>query len=75
MNHCCQWPLLIGLAAMVPGCSFAPAYMRPSVETPAAFKESADATDIWKVAQPDDAAARSNWWSVFHDAELNALEE
>ena len=60
------------LAAMVAtfgGCNFAPKYQRPSIETPASFKEAGD----WKVAQPRDAVKRGKWWEIFGDAELNGL--
>ena len=29
----------------------------------------------WKVASPKDAMLRGNWWEVFNDPDLNALEE
>jgi NodT family efflux transporter outer membrane factor (OMF) lipoprotein len=61
------------------GCSFAPKYQRPAVQTPAAFKEltpqSPDATNLWKIAQPSDALIRGKWWEMFTNAQLNALEE
>jgi NodT family efflux transporter outer membrane factor (OMF) lipoprotein len=61
------------------GCSFAPKYQRPAVQTPAAFKEltpqSPEATNLWKMAQPGDAALRGKWWEVFNNTQLNALEE
>jgi NodT family efflux transporter outer membrane factor (OMF) lipoprotein len=63
--------LLAAFALWAGGCNFAPKYQRPSVETPAAFKEAAD----WKPAQPRDDARRGNWWEVFGDPKLNALEE
>jgi NodT family efflux transporter outer membrane factor (OMF) lipoprotein len=67
------WCFLIG------GCSFAPKYQRPAVDTPAAFKEiapqSPDATNLWKVAKPSDDALRGKWWEMFTNAQLNALEE
>ena len=70
--------LLTG-AVLFAGCSFAPKYEKPAVETPAAFKEmtpaDASVTDGWKVAQPQDDAIRGNWWEVFQQPELNALEE
>jgi len=49
------------------------------VQIPAAFKEltpqGSDATNLWKVAQPGDAALRGKWWEMFTNAQLNALEE
>lgn len=61
------------------GCVVGPKYIRPSVQTPSAFKE-ATPTDVtpaneWKTAQPGDAANRGEWWKVFEDAQLDALEE
>ena len=59
----------IPLLMMMCSCSVGPDYVRPSVETPAAFKEN------WKQAQPKDATLRGKWWEVFGDKDLNALEE
>ena len=57
------------LAALLAGCSFAPKYTQPPVETPGAFKEG------WKTAEPKDDAIRGNWWEALGDANLNALED
>ena len=69
----------IGAACLVIGCSLAPKYQRPTVQTPAAFKELApqtpEATNVWKVAHPSDAALRGKWWEVFNNPQLDALEE
>lgn len=48
-----------------------PDYVKPKVQVPAAYKES----EGWKVAQPQDGAARGKWWEIYGDAQLNALEE
>jgi NodT family efflux transporter outer membrane factor (OMF) lipoprotein len=37
---------------------------------PASFKED----DGWKVIQPSDAQLKGNWWELFGDTQLNALE-
>ena len=43
-----------------------------------AFKESPPASfkadDGWKVSQPSDAQLKGNWWELFGDPQLNALE-
>jgi NodT family efflux transporter outer membrane factor (OMF) lipoprotein len=61
------------------GCSLAPKYQRPPVQTPAAFKElspqGSEATNLWKIAEPNDAIIRGKWWEMFTNTELNALEE
>ncbi len=62
---------LAGGAALA-GCSLAPRYQRPTMPTPpAAYKEAGE----WKVAAPADAVARGRWWSMFHDADLDGLED
>jgi outer membrane protein, multidrug efflux system len=63
----------IGLAvlAALSGCSLAPHYERPSMPTPPdTFKEAGD----WKVAAPADTAPRGEWWRIFQDPDLDALE-
>ena len=60
------------------GCSFAPKYAKPAVQTPAAYKELAPdqfkETDGWKAAEPKDGMICGQWWEMFHEPELNALE-
>lgn len=53
------------------GCAVGPDYIRPGVEVPPAFKEM----EGWKIAQPRDLEVRGNWWEIFNDPLLNALEE
>ena len=52
-------------------CTVGPKYQRPAVESAPAYKEA----EGWKVAQPDDAALHGNWWELFGDPQLNALEQ
>jgi NodT family efflux transporter outer membrane factor (OMF) lipoprotein len=42
----------------------------PTEPAPQAYKESAD----WKQAEPLDASARGDWWTLFRDPGLDALE-
>jgi NodT family efflux transporter outer membrane factor (OMF) lipoprotein len=60
------------------GCSFAPKYAKPVVQTPVSFKESPPEqfkeTEGWKAAEPKDDTIRGNWWEMFHEPELNAFE-
>jgi NodT family efflux transporter outer membrane factor (OMF) lipoprotein len=71
---------VVALACLVlfAGCSFAPTYARPVVQTPAAFKELAPEqfkeAEGWKAAEPKDDMIRGTWWEMFHEPELNALE-
>jgi NodT family efflux transporter outer membrane factor (OMF) lipoprotein len=57
------------LLLLLAGCNVGPDYVRPKVETPAAYKEAGD----WKPAEPRDAAARGKWWAAFGDPQLDAL--
>lgn len=61
-------------AAVLAGCSLAPAVPEPKIDVPAAFKEAAGGATAWKPAVPSEAAARGEWWVVFGDERLNALE-
>ncbi len=72
----------LGLAALVlaSGCRVGPPYHppAPTAVTAPNYKESTvnfQDTDGWKVASPQDAMIRGNWWEIFHEPELNALEE
>ena len=63
-------------AALLAGCSLAPQFERPVVEAPAQFKElSPDERGSWKTAQPAEAQPRGEWWKVFDDPVLDALEQ
>src|SRR6202453_5212652 len=61
------------------GCMVGPKYQKPPVPVTPAFKEpppdSYKETDDWKRSHPDAAALRGNWWEIFGDPQLNALEE
>jgi NodT family efflux transporter outer membrane factor (OMF) lipoprotein len=70
----------LALTLALAGCATGPAYVRPSVDMPGAFKErSADAAAAvpapgWKPASPQDAQSRGTWWQIFQDESLNQLE-
>jgi NodT family efflux transporter outer membrane factor (OMF) lipoprotein len=52
------------------GCTVGPNYRTPVVDTPAAYKEVGD----WKPAQPNDQNLGGDWWRIFQDPQLDALE-
>jgi outer membrane protein TolC len=60
-------------------CAVGPNYKRPAVQIPAVYKEAvSDAgneAEGWKKAQPGDERVRGNWWELFNDAQLSALDE
>jgi NodT family efflux transporter outer membrane factor (OMF) lipoprotein len=70
LNYICAIALACAVALTLLGaCALAPKYVRPAIETPAAYKEAGN----WKVAQPRDNLKRDKWWAVFEDAQLDAL--
>jgi len=52
------------------GCTVGPEYKRPAAEVPPVYKEVGN----WKQAQPNDQNLGGNWWEMFQDPQLNALE-
>jgi len=63
---------------LLSGCMVGPKYVKPDLPAPPSFKEAANAPQPgggWKIAQPGDQTARGNWWEIFGDPQLNALEE
>lgn len=79
MNRIFRYPPLLILTALVlAGCAVGPEYERSDVRVPAQFKEatlSPEAARQWKAAQPQDALSRGQWWRIFNDPALNALQE
>jgi NodT family efflux transporter outer membrane factor (OMF) lipoprotein len=71
--------IVVAVCLALAACTVGPKYRPPSIATPSApnYKESPvnfqDANG-WKVAKPQDAMLRGNWWEVFHEPELNELE-
>ncbi len=55
---------------LLTGCTVGPNYKRPAAEVPPAYKEVGD----WKPAEPNDQNFGTNWWEIFQDPQLNALE-
>ncbi|CAE6743841.1 efflux transporter outer membrane subunit [Paraburkholderia domus] len=60
------------LATLLASCAVGPDYKRPAAEIPASYKEAAPG---WKVAQPADQQDRGDWWTIYQDPQLNALED
>ena len=72
--------LSVGLV-LLGGCRVGPKYVAPNAPAPPAFKESSPdgyaqaPAGTWQPANPQDAALKGKWWEMFHEPELNALEE
>jgi len=62
---------VVGALILVLGCTVGPDYVRPATVAPEAYKEMSG----WKVAEPKAEIARGAWWEIYHDPQLNGLEE
>jgi NodT family efflux transporter outer membrane factor (OMF) lipoprotein len=66
-----SFPIVIaGLLVFMTGCTIGPKYVRPTAPIPENFKESAD----WQKAHPSDDMIKGEWWKIFNDPQLDALE-
>jgi NodT family efflux transporter outer membrane factor (OMF) lipoprotein len=63
--------LIVVASLLLSACSVGPDYVKPTVETPAAYREA----EGWKQAQPADTLLKTKWWELFNDPDLNRLEE
>ncbi|HXC42382.1 MAG TPA: efflux transporter outer membrane subunit [Candidatus Dormibacteraeota bacterium] len=63
--------MLLALTLGVTGCAVGPKYRPPVIEAPPGYKEVGD----WKPAQPNDQNLGGDWWTVFQDPQLDALEQ
>ena len=65
------WLLLLTMAMLaLAGCAVGPKYHTPPLQAPIAYKELGD----WKPAQPNEQNLGGNWWTIFQDPQLDALE-
>lgn len=53
------------------GCSLAPAYKVPAVPVAAAYQDNGP----WQQAQPADQLPRDHWWQLYHDQQLDQLQQ
>ncbi|MGA8540893.1 MAG: efflux transporter outer membrane subunit [Terriglobales bacterium] len=59
------------LAAALLGCTVGPRYKRPTAQVPDTWKGEGP----WQAAAPKDAIPKGAWWQIYHDAELDRLEQ
>lgn len=69
----------LGLATLLASCTVGPKYAKPPVPSAPQYSEappsSYQETSGWKTAKPSDAVIRGNWWELFGDPQLSALEQ
>lgn len=73
MEQAGQFRALAGLAVcvLIGGCTVGPNYQRVTAPVPTKW----DVSEPWRESAPKDGAAKGEWWGVFHDDELSALEK
>lgn len=69
-------PLVAALAVsllpiVLSGCTVGPNYKRPAAAVPAKW----EIAEPWREAAPRDSLPKTGWWTIFHDEELNHLED
>ncbi|MGH8157534.1 MAG: efflux transporter outer membrane subunit [Rhodanobacter sp.] len=63
--------LLLAVGVALTGCSLAPAYKVPPVPMAAAYQDNGP----WQQAQPSDQLPRDHWWQLYHDSQLDDLQQ
>src|SRR5947207_9783747 len=59
------------VAVFLFGCTVGPKYQRATAPVPVKW----DVSEPWRESAPKDGVAKGEWWSVFGDDELSALEK
>ena len=60
----------LALVLVCAGCTVGPNYKRPT----AAVATNWQVNEPWRQAQPKDEVPKTEWWTLFHDEELDGLE-
>jgi len=70
---------IAGMLAVLGGCAtVGPDYVKPAPlppQTKAVLPPSYGEADGWRIAQPKDNVLRGNWWDIYANPELDALEQ
>ncbi|STX45455.1 outer membrane efflux protein [Legionella gratiana] len=73
--------MILTLVLLLSSCMVGPNYVPPKLVVPPQFKEAQDKKVIevtrknWKPIKPQDDIERGEWWKIFNDPVLNALED
>lgn len=67
-------------AIALTGCRVGPKYSKPVTPAPLVYKEAAPSAysslpGTWQPANPSETLPKGRWWEIFHEPELNRLEE
>lgn len=69
-----------GVVVLLAGCTVGPNYHRPTAANAPEWRENAvpppnPPNGTWKQAEPSDQVLRGQWWRMYEDPQLNALED
>jgi NodT family efflux transporter outer membrane factor (OMF) lipoprotein len=71
--------LLTAVLLLLASCTVGPNYVRPAAPLTPGYKEPPPEAykdaGVWKPAHPSDDRLRANWWELFGDEQLDALEQ
>ena len=72
--------ILVAVAIGLAACRVGPKYSKPVTPAPLVYKETAPSgykslPGTWQAAKPSETLPKGRWWEIFHEPELNALEE
>jgi NodT family efflux transporter outer membrane factor (OMF) lipoprotein len=66
---------VLALPALLAACMVGPDYRRPAAPMSVRYKELPGLElPGWTIAQPEDAADRGDWWTIYRDPVLDGLE-
>jgi NodT family efflux transporter outer membrane factor (OMF) lipoprotein len=71
MKQSLKHAVSLALISACMGCAVGPDYVKPVVQTPAAWHPEAP----FQTAQPQDNALKGDWWTLFNDPALSGLEQ
>src|ERR1700730_10300460 len=73
------WLLAVVPLLLLASCTVGPNYVRPEAPLTSVYKEPAPEAyknaGVWKPAHPSDGRLRAQWWELFGDEQLDALEQ
>ena len=71
----------LAAAIALAACRVGPKYTKPVTPAPLVYKETAPSgyrsglPGMWQPANPSETLPKGRWWEIFHEPELNSLEE
>ena len=71
MPPCLRGGFCLAVLLCTLGCTVGPNYKRPTAQIPDTWKGEGP----WQTAAPKDSIPKGSWWQLYHDADLDQLEQ